>query len=248
MIIDAHFHIIDPKFPVISNQGYLPSPYTVTDYLNEIQGLDFEGGVVVSGSFQAFDQSYLLDALHRLGENYVGVTQIPSDISDQEIIELNNKGIRAVRFNLKRGGSESVEHLAKMAHRIYDLVKWHVEIYVDSAELASLKSTILSLPKVCIDHLGLTMNGYRDLLDLVAAGVKVKASGFGRVDLDVKSALQKINDVNPAALMFGSDLPATRSKRRFRVEDLELIQEIFDYKQQRKIFFHNARDFYRLNI
>ena len=35
------------------------------------------GGAVVSGSFQGFDQSYLLDALDQLGPSFVGVTQLP---------------------------------------------------------------------------------------------------------------------------------------------------------------------------
>lgn len=247
MIIDSHFHIIDPKYPLVPNNGYLPAPYTATDYLNEIQGLGFMGGVIVSGSFQDYDQTYLIDVLHRLGENYVGVTQIPATISDTEILELNKKGVRGVRFNLKRGGSESISNLSSMAERIYDLAQWHVELYVDAKELKPLKKTILSLPAVSIDHLGGTEEGLRDLLDLVDEGVKVKASGFGRLDFDVKKTLQKVNAANPDALMFGTDLPATRSKRRFNPKDIELIQELFSIKEQDKIFYENATHFYRLS-
>ena len=64
---DGHLHIIDPRFPLIQSQGYLPEPFTVRDYVERTSALDLVGGAVVSGSFQGFDQGYLLDALERLG-------------------------------------------------------------------------------------------------------------------------------------------------------------------------------------
>ena len=67
-------------------------------------------GAVISGSFQAFDQDYLVDALSRLGPAYVGVTQLPAAASDEELKELDSAGVRAVRFNLKRGGSPSTSN------------------------------------------------------------------------------------------------------------------------------------------
>ena len=59
MIFDAHLHIIDPAYPLVSNEGYLPDPYTVDDYVGQTVELGIGGGAVVSGSFQSFDQSYL---------------------------------------------------------------------------------------------------------------------------------------------------------------------------------------------
>ncbi|MGZ8212720.1 MAG: hypothetical protein ACXWUH_19630, partial [Burkholderiales bacterium] len=31
-VFDTHFHIIDPRFPVIENQGFLPPVFTADDY------------------------------------------------------------------------------------------------------------------------------------------------------------------------------------------------------------------------
>ena len=81
-VFDAHFHVIDPRFPLVANQGYLPEPFTVGDYRARTAHLDITGGAVVSGSFQAYDQTYLLDALEQLGEGFVGVANVPDDISD----------------------------------------------------------------------------------------------------------------------------------------------------------------------
>lgn len=63
----------------------------------------FCGGAVVSGSFQGFDQDYLVAALKELGPSYVGVTQLPFSVSAEEILRLHRGGVRAIRFNFKRG-------------------------------------------------------------------------------------------------------------------------------------------------
>src|SRR3989337_3632901 len=222
-IFDSHLHIIDPAFPLVPNKGFLPDPFTVDDYLESVRPLGVTAGAIVSGSFQAFDQSYLLSALKRLGSNFVGVAQLPASVSDAEIIRLNEKGVRAVRFNLKRGGSESVEHLESFARRVFDLVGWHVELYVDARDLHELEGTLLRLPAVSIDHLGLSKEGFPTLLRLAEKGIRVKATGFGRVDFPVGQALQAINAANPQALMFGTDLPSTRAPRPFESNDISLI-------------------------
>lgn len=246
-IFDAHFHIIDYQFPLINMDKYQPPEFTVADYVARIKRLNIKGGAIVSASFQGFDQTYLTSALRELGPSYVGVTQLPATVSDSEIMELNNLGVRAVRFNLKRGGSEDVAHLKKMADRIYQLAKWHVELYVDSTILAELANTLILLPKVSIDHLGLSHAGFKALLKLVEKGVKVKATGFGRVDFDVKKALVQIASINPKALMFGTDLPSTRAKRPFLDEDINIISDTFDQSLGDKILFSNAIDFYNLD-
>ena len=117
-IFDSHFHIIDRRFPLVPNQGYLPPDFTCRDYLKAVEGLKVVGGAVVSGSFQAFDYTYLLDALERLGPGFVGVVNLRVTASDEEILMLHERGVRAVRFNLYRGGSETLEHLETLAHRI----------------------------------------------------------------------------------------------------------------------------------
>ena len=145
-LFDAHFHIIDPRFPLVPNRGFLPDRYTTSDYLERMEDYDLRGGAVVSGSFQAFDQDYLVDALSRLGPSFAGVTQFPASISDAELRELDRAGVRAVRFNLKRGGSEDVSQLDRVARRVHELMGWHVELYVDSLELEALVPTLLNLP------------------------------------------------------------------------------------------------------
>jgi predicted TIM-barrel fold metal-dependent hydrolase len=244
-LFDSHFHIIDRCFPLTPNNGYLPDNLTCSDYRAQVAKYDLRGGAIVSGSFQAFDQSYLLNALHSLGPLFVGVTQLPATVSDQEILDLDSAGVRALRFNHKRGGSEDVRHLDAMARRVHELAGWHVELYADSRELDGLYDTLVSLPSCSIDHLGLSKEGFGTLLKLAGRGVRVKATGFSRVDFDVPTALKQLYEANPACLMFGTDLPSTRAPRPYADSDFLLVAETLGDEAARAVFFDNAAVFYR---
>ncbi len=244
-VFDTHFHIIDGQFSLVPNRGYIPPSFTVDDYRKVAASINVDGGVVVSGSFQSFDQTYLIDALRRLGPRYVGVTQLPFSVTDNEIMQLERVGVRGVRFNLKRGPAMDVSEMQAMAQRVQELARWHVELYIDGAALEDVATTLTTLPKVCIDHLGLSKSGLQRLLYLVERGVRVKASGFSRVDFSVKDAIQDISAADPNALMFGTDLPGTRAPRPFVREDLTLIVETLGEVLGQKVLFDNAVSFYR---
>jgi predicted TIM-barrel fold metal-dependent hydrolase len=246
-LFDAHFHIIDPRFPLVPNQGYLPAPFTCDDYAARMEKYRLSGGAVVSGSFQAFDQGYLVAALQHLGPGFVGVTQLPASVSDDELWHLHEAGIRAVRFNLKRGGSEEVRHLESFALRVHELVGWHVELYVDARELADLYGTLTGLPAVSIDHLGLSREGFCTLLKLAERGVRVKATGFGRVNFPVPTALEELYAANAGALLFGTDLPSTRAPRPYVDDDFTLVIETLGEERARKVLWENAAAFYGLS-
>lgn len=244
-LFDTHLHIIDSRFPLVPNNGYLPDEFTCEDYLDRMKGYQLAGGAVVSGSFQALDQTYLIDALEKLGPRFVGVTQVQASVADEELIALDRAGVRAVRFNLKRGGSVEVTYLDSLARRVHELVGWHVELYVDSRDLASLYSVLVALPAVSIDHLGLSSEGFATLLKLVEHGVHVKATGFGRVDFELKTTLKELFSANPDAMMFGTDLPSTRAPRPYEDHDFALIIEALGAKSASKVLFENAARFYR---
>lgn len=244
-VFDAHFHIIDPRFPLIANDGYTPPAFTCADYLRRMGAYELLGGAVVSGSFQGFDQTYLIDALKVLGPKFMGVTQVPHTVSDADILELDRAGIRAVRFNLKRGGSASIEHLDRLARRVHELAGWHVELYVDARELEPIAGLLAALPAVSIDHLGLSKTGFRTLLRLAEHGVRVKAT-FGRVDFDMAQALRDLHAANPAALMFGTDVPSTRAPRPYRDSDLATITEALGPESAKRVLYGNALEFYRV--
>jgi predicted TIM-barrel fold metal-dependent hydrolase len=162
-VFDAHFHIIDPRFPVMENQGFLPPTFTVDDYLSRTARLGIRGGTVIAGSFQGTQTEYMYDALEKLS----------------------------------------------------------------------------------IDHLGMTQAGLPKLIALAGRGAKVKATGFGRTEVDVPHALKEIARENPDSLMFGSDLPSQRARRPFEPADKDLIRDTLGDALAQKVFHDNAAAFYR---
>lgn len=245
-IFDSHLHIISPSFPLVENNGFIPDYFSVDSYLSRMQAYDLQGGVIVSGSFQGYDQSYLMTALEKLGNSFVGVTQLPVTVTESELIKLNHAGVRGIRFNLRRGGSENIKHLETFAKRVFDVVGWHTELYVSAQAADEMKQILISLPAVSIDHLGLSYKSIDTLLFFAAHNIKIKATGFGRVDFDVGNTLKKIYSENPESLMFGTDLPSTRAQRPFRDADAKLIKQLFSEKESGKILYQNAMNFYHL--
>lgn len=243
-MFDAHFHILDPRFPLIPNRGYLPPPFPVEAYREAVAPLGIEGGAVVSGSFHAFDQRGLEHALRTLGPGFVGVAQLGADTPDAEILRLDRLGVRAVRFNLVRGVAAPGAALRQLGERVCALAGWHVELYVDARDLPELESDLRSLPHVGIDHLGLSREGLPHLLRLVERGGFVKASGFGRLDFDPADALRKIAAVDPRAIVFGTDLPGTRAARPFEREDLERLRDALGQVNAERALSINFRDIY----
>ncbi len=244
-IFDSHFHIINFNYPIVENNGYIPPEFTAKDYKKAIKEFGIIGGAIVSGSFQAFDQTYLKNSLQELGENFYGVANIPHNISNEEIAQLNNSNVTAVRFNLKRGGSESINHLEYLSNKLRNEFGWHTEFYLDSKDLKDLNPQLIKIKPFSIDHLGLSKVGLKDLYKWVEKGVKVKATGFGRVDFDPIEAMRQIHSINPNALIFGTDLPSTRAKIPFTNNDIIRIKENFDTNEQELIFFENANKWYR---
>ncbi|GLU47726.1 amidohydrolase family protein [Nocardiopsis ansamitocini] len=243
-MFDAHLHIIDPRFPLVPDAGFLPEPFTVADYRAVAHELGVTGGAVVSGSFQAYDQTYLVEALRELGPGFVGVAQLPADTSDSLLRDLHAAGVRGLRLNLRRGVVGDVDAIVQLGRRAADLLGWHTELYVDSRDLSGLRAALAPLPRISIDHLGLSGAGLPAVLDLVATGARVKATGFGRFDGDLAAALRAVAAVNPGALMFGTDLPSTRAPRPFALTDRDLVAGILGPDLARRALRSNAADFY----
>ncbi len=244
-IFDSHLHIIDPQFALRANRGYLPPSFLATDYRGAVAGLGVVGGAVVAGSFQGFDSGYMEAALAALGSGFVGVIQLAADARDEEIRRLDELGVRAVRFNLRRGVHPELPQIAALARRVHEVAGWHSELYLDAAEIPRYRTLLAGLPRMVIDHLGLSHQGLPHLLKLVDRGALVKASGFGRLDFDPVEALVPIYRSNPGALLFGTDLPSTRAPRPFSWADLQLIADALgDEQALRRVLIENAAALY----
>ena len=111
--------------------------------------------------------------------------------------------------------------------------------------VSKVRPVLSRMPRICIDHLGLSSDGFDVLISLVGSGAHVKATGFSRSDLDIPSVISRIHSVNPGALMFGTDLPSTRAPRPFRAADIDLVTETLGHDEAAKVLHDNAVALYR---
>lgn len=75
--------------------------------------------------------------------------------------------------------------------------------------------------------------------------MRVKVTGFGRIDFDAASALRDLHAANPHALMFGTDLPSTRAPRPFLDEDVPRVVDVLGEDAAKQVLHQNALAFYR---
>ena len=144
-MFDAHFHVIDPRFPLVPNQGYLPEPFTVADYRVACRVLTAARSF--RGPSRRSTRRTSSTRCRVWAPGFVGVAQVPPSISDAEVLALRDAGVRAFRLNLVRGGSlDGVE----LAWRLWELAGWHLEVYADASSLP-----VLDVPRLVLDHLGL---------------------------------------------------------------------------------------------
>lgn len=246
VLFDAHLHVFDPAFPTVANAGYAPPAFTATDYRAAVALLGVTGGAVVAASTQGTDPAPLLAAARALGPGFVVVAEADPGRDDAALRALAAAGVRGLRFNLHRGGGWPIGALLAHAARAHAVAGLHAELYADAATLAPHAERLAALPALALDHLGLTEAGLAVTCALAAAGVRVKATGFGRVELDVPAALARIAGAHPGALMLGTDLPSTRARRPFEATGLALAGRALGPDLTARARWGNAVDFYRI--
>ena len=183
---DSHFHVINDEFPLVASEGYLPPTFNASSYEQLLQrdypDLRVSGGAIVSGSFQMYDQAYLEDALKTLnksesGGGFVGVTQFDPQIppSVEELHRLDKLGVRAIRMNVNRGvypDIAMIKDISDYYHSDELGLKWHTEFYIDAKmllEQTALMDLFVSLPRISVDHTGLSAEGLEGVLQLLKA-------------------------------------------------------------------------------
>jgi predicted TIM-barrel fold metal-dependent hydrolase len=245
MLFDAHLHIFDPGVALAGNQGFVPEPFTVADYRARTRGLGVVGGTVVAASTQGTDPAPLIAAAAALGPRFVVVAEAHPAQGEATLAALAAAGVRGVRFNLFRGAAFDIPGMLAHAGRAASH-GLHAELYADAAGLGPHVEALAALPAgVALDHLGMTEAGLAVTCALAAAGVKVKATGFGRVALDVPRALERLAAVSPSCLMAATDLPSTRAARPFADADLALIARVLGADLARAALHDTAAAFYR---
>ena len=155
-------HVFGPadRFPYSEGRGYTPPDAGIETYLNLLDILGLDRGVIVHGSAYGSDNRASLDGIARAPDRLRGIAVVDPEISDAALEELDAGGMRGIRLSTMLKGGVGLEQLAPMADKIRGL-GWHIVLHVnDSKEIAELNSTLRNLPvPIVIDHLSRVRGG-----------------------------------------------------------------------------------------
>jgi len=156
--VDAHCHVFGPgeEFPYARERKYTPSDAPKEKLFALRDFLGFERNVIVQGTCHGTDNRALVDALRASAGRARGVASVTREVTDEQIAELHEAGVRGVRFNFVKRLVDVTppEDLLAIALRIAPF-GWHVVVYFEAADLADLEPFLASLPtRVVVDHMG----------------------------------------------------------------------------------------------
>jgi 2-pyrone-4,6-dicarboxylate lactonase len=156
--VDAHCHVFGPgaEFPYAPERKYTPCDASKAQLFALRDHLGFARNVVVQATCHGADNRAMADACRASGGRARGVATVRRDVTDGELQELQDAGVRGVRFNFVKRLVDFTprDELAEIAGRIRQL-GWHVVVYFEAQDLAELWSFFTALPTtVVVDHLG----------------------------------------------------------------------------------------------
>jgi 2-pyrone-4,6-dicarboxylate lactonase len=156
--VDAHCHVFGPgsEFPFAPERKYTPCDASKDQLFALRDLLGFERNVVVQATCHGTDNAAMLDALDASNNRCRGVATITPNTSVHELLEMHERGVRAVRFNYVRRlvDPEPDEYYYQIVEKIAPL-GWHVVVYFEAADLAERWDFFTSLEtRVVVDHMG----------------------------------------------------------------------------------------------
>jgi D-galactarolactone isomerase len=231
---DSHMHIFDRRFLADSaNHASFPEHATVTDYLAVQRRIGTQRTVVVTPRNYGTDNRVTLDAIRQLGHDRTrGVAVLTPEVTDKQLAELHEGGIRGIRFTLYTPANAAVtfDMVEPLGRRIAEL-GWHVQLHWTAAQIVEHRDMLARLPSTIVfDHLarlpmpdGVSHPAFdivRGLADSGRVWVKLSgpyldsAIGITKDYADIASTARAWIDALPERLVWGSDWPHTTESHK----------------------------------
>jgi 2-pyrone-4,6-dicarboxylate lactonase len=266
---DAHFHVFGPvdKYPYVSDLRYNPPVALLEDYLEHSHQLGLERMVFVQPSAYGRDNSCMLEAMVAVGKRCRGIVDVDETISDKELRDLHDIGVRGIRINVSPVKTYEAGFADKLLGRIKRLSErakgmgWHLQFLSPGWLVQELMPLLrrLSVPFV-IDHMGvfpasegIRNPGFQELLDIVGDGqCWVKLTGVYRVSTDVprfRDAIpfaQALIARAPDRILWGSDFPHLSFSDKVNTLDLFNLLSVWapNETQRQKILVDNPQNLF----
>lgn len=239
---DTHAHVVGDgyEYPFVASRGYTPPAASERQYLRMLDGLGLTRGVLVQVSVHGTDNRLMLEAMRNHPQRLRGVAVSAPDVSEAELRDMHEAGVRGLRLNVSVGGGVGFDALETLAARIAPM-GWHLQLLTTPSRLVEVAPRLPGLPvPVVIDHMasvrvvdgGTEHPAFRTMLELVRNGrtwVKIsgayRASAQDRDWADVDPMAQALLAAAPDRMVWGSDWPHVHfSKRMMRTgETLDIL-------------------------
>ena len=156
--VDAHCHVFGPaaEFPFAPERKYTPCDASKQQLFDLRDHLGLSRNVIVQATCHGKNNDAMVDALRAAGDLTRGVAMVGSDITDDELRELDEAGVRGVRFNFLKRLVDATprEVFMEIAERVVK-IGWHCVVYFESQDLEDLQPFLTSLPgTIIVDHMG----------------------------------------------------------------------------------------------
>jgi D-galactarolactone isomerase len=175
---DCHIHLFDNRYFDGQPGGPPPPSNALEEHYESVQRwLGLERVVLTQGNAYQRDNQCLLRGLEYFGNRARGIVAVGADVSDADILTMNEKGVCGARImNLSQGAVGLSEMLALNA-RVHPF-GWSLIVQFDGREIAQHRQSLKSIQgKYVIDHLGKFLEPvtpdsteFKTLLDLVDRG------------------------------------------------------------------------------
>ena len=248
---NAHLHIIDPAFP---NDGKAEAQIGTIDMYRPIaEKLGLERAVFVNAKPFGTDNAVILDAVARFGKDRArGVAVCGGTVTDKELSEMNEGGIRGLRFSVWNPANAvvSFEDCFPLSERIKDM-GWNVQLHMGASQLLEHADIIRKIrSKIVIDHMGRldpklgvkdpAWDFMKEMIDRGNTWVKISGPYLNTVTgepwEDATETAKAIAAWAPERVVWGSDYPHTTEKVKPDEGVLtEMIKDWFPTKEAREL-------------
>lgn len=156
--VDAHCHVFgpSPEFLFAPERKYTPCNAGKDQLFALRDHLGFARNVIVQATCHGKDNRAMVDACRTAGGLARGIASVGPDISEAEIAEMDEAGVRGVRFNFVKRLVDSTPQEVFLT--IADKIKsfgWHIVVYFEAESLEELEPFLKRLPTVLVvDHMG----------------------------------------------------------------------------------------------
>jgi len=239
---DTHFHVFEPGYAHIPEPLYTFPDATLDQYRLVLDWLGIERAVLVQPTYYGTDNRLLLDVLKAEPARFRAVAQFEDDVTDEELDEFHEAGVRAIRLDLFARADWPVEDLIGYICAVAARARprgWHLQFYSPGTVVRSLLPFLASFEDTfVIDHMGymkesdgLTRFDFDRLLSVMDGGrCYIKLSGPYRVAGDkplssIASLGRALVSARPDRLVWGSDWPHLPNGQRDTGELLNLLAD-----------------------